>query len=174
VGAASFSDIAGSVHAPSIRRLAATGVTDGCGGGRFCPDRQVTRGQAVSMLIRAKGWALERGQHFVDVPASHTHAGAIAAAVSAGWIAGYGDGSFRPEALLTRAQLATVLGRASGLSRRGGQHFSDVGASSPHLPWVNALGHAGVSTGCGGGRYCPGGTATRGQMASLVAAAFPG
>jgi hypothetical protein len=54
-GAAPFSDIAGSVHAPSIRRLAATGVTDGCGGGRFCPDRQVTRGQAVSMLSPRQG-----------------------------------------------------------------------------------------------------------------------
>ena len=167
-----FSDIGGSVHAAGIAALKRAGIADGCGGGRFCPDQQVTRGQAVSLLIRAKGWALEPGQHFFDVPVGHTHAGAIAAAVAAGWIAGYADGTFRPEAPLTREQLATVLGRASGLSRRPGQFFSDVGPSSPHLQWVNALGESGVSDGCGGGRYCPAGTATRAQMASFVAAAF--
>ena len=171
-GPGAFSDIGGSVHAGSISALARAGIAAGCGGGRFCPDQHVTRGQAVSLLIRAKGWALEPGQHFSDVPTSHTHAGAIAAAVAAGWIAGYGDGTFRPEAPLSREQLATVLGRASGLRRQTGQVFVDVGPSSPHFQWVNALGGSGVSGGCGGGRYCPAGTASRAQMASLVAAAF--
>ena len=147
-------------------------MTGGCGNGRYCPDAQVTRAQAVSLLVRADGLPLLGGQRFSDVPAGHTHAGAIAAAVSAGFIAGYPDGTFRPEGLLTREQLATVLGRAAGLKRTPGQFFTDVPWTSPHLAWVNAIGAAGISDGCGGGRYCPTRTATRGQMATFVAIAF--
>ncbi len=123
----------------------------------------------MSLLVRARGLAPGGGQRFSDVPTSHTHAGAIAAAVDAGWISGLADGRFLPEALLTRDQLATVLGRAAGLSRKPGQFFNDVPWTSLHLAWVNAIGEARISTGCGGGRYCPYGTASRGQMATLVA-----
>jgi hypothetical protein len=123
----------------------------------------------VSLLVRARGLGPAGGQRFSDVPGDHTHAGAIAAAVDAGWISGFSDGRFRPEGLLSREQLATVLGRAAGLSRRPGQFFSDVPWTSSHLAWVNAIGEAGISGGCGGGRYCPSSTASRGQMATLVA-----
>lgn len=167
-----FSDTAGSVHAPSIAALVRAGITGGCGDGRFCPDEQITRAQAVSLLVRATSLPSKGGQRFSDVPADHTHAGAIAAAVDAGFITGFADGSFHPEESLTREQLATVLGRAAGLSRTPGQFFSDVPWASPHLAWVNAIGAARISTGCGGGRYCPTRTATRGQMATFVVIAF--
>ena len=167
-----FSDTAGSVHAPSIAALVRAGLTGGCGNGRFCPDQHISRAQAVSLLVRATARPLKGGQRFSDVPADHTHAGAIAAAVDAGFITGFADGTFHPEAPLTREQLATVLGRAAGLSRTPGQFFSDVPWASPHLAWVNAIGVARITTGCGGGRYCPTGTATRGQMATFVVSAF--
>jgi hypothetical protein len=167
-----FSDTAGSVHAPSIAALVRAGLTGGCGNGRFCPDEQITRAQAVSLLVRATGRPSGGGQRFSDVPAGHTHAGTIAAAVDAGFISGFADGTFHPEEALTREQLATVLGRAAGLSRTPGQFFSDVPWASPHLAWVNAIGAARITTGCGGGRYCPTRTATRGQMATFVVSAF--
>lgn len=49
-----FSDVSqNSVHAGSIRTLAASGITRGCGPDRFCPSESVTREQMASFLVRA-------------------------------------------------------------------------------------------------------------------------
>ncbi|MGH2357895.1 MAG: S-layer homology domain-containing protein, partial [Candidatus Limnocylindria bacterium] len=48
-----FTDDAGSVHEPDINSLAASAITGGCGGGRFCPNDAVTRGQMAAFLRRA-------------------------------------------------------------------------------------------------------------------------
>ncbi len=52
-----FGDDDGSFHEPDIDRLAAMGITRGCGVGRFCPDDPVTRGEMASFLTRAMGLA---------------------------------------------------------------------------------------------------------------------
>lgn len=49
-----FSDDTGGSES-SINALAAAGITSGCGGGRFCPTRYLTRGEAATMLARALG-----------------------------------------------------------------------------------------------------------------------
>lgn len=48
---------------------------------------------------------------FPDVPADHAHADGIAAALEAGLVNGYPDGTFRPDEPVTRGQLATVVAR---------------------------------------------------------------
>jgi hypothetical protein len=48
-----FGDDGGIVHEPAINRLAASGITTGCGTGRFCPSGVVTRGQMAAFLRRA-------------------------------------------------------------------------------------------------------------------------
>ncbi|MDE0170414.1 MAG: S-layer homology domain-containing protein [bacterium] len=48
-----FSDTAGSPHAKNIDKLAEAGITAGCGQGRYCPDRAVTRAQMATFLARA-------------------------------------------------------------------------------------------------------------------------
>lgn len=48
---------------------------------------------------------------FKDVPTTHWAASAIAAAVEAGVIKGYDDGTFRPEQPVTRAELAVIVAR---------------------------------------------------------------
>jgi hypothetical protein len=50
-----FGDDEGNKHEWSINRLAAAGITHGCGGNDFCPDGAVTRGQMVALLHRALG-----------------------------------------------------------------------------------------------------------------------
>lgn len=48
-----FDDDDGRTHEANINRMAAAGIATGCGDRRFCPSRQVTRGEAVAMLYRA-------------------------------------------------------------------------------------------------------------------------
>jgi hypothetical protein len=48
-----FTDDAESIHQLDINRLAASGITAGCGGTLFCPERTVTRGEMIAFLHRA-------------------------------------------------------------------------------------------------------------------------
>ncbi|WP_314587771.1 S-layer homology domain-containing protein [Paenibacillus terrigena] len=48
---------------------------------------------------------------FKDVPAAHWAASAIASAVQDGYFKGYTDGTFKPSAPVTKAEMATILGR---------------------------------------------------------------
>jgi cysteine-rich secretory family protein/S-layer family protein len=48
-----FGDDEGSVHEDAINRLAAAGVTNGCGGGSYCPSGTVSREQMAAFLHRA-------------------------------------------------------------------------------------------------------------------------
>jgi hypothetical protein len=54
-GADYFTDDEASIHELDINRLAASGITGGCGGGRYCPSAQITRGQMAAFLHRALG-----------------------------------------------------------------------------------------------------------------------
>ena len=50
--------------------------------------------------------------------------------------------------------------------------FTDVPTSSPQFQFIEALYHAGITAGCGGGNYCPNNPLTRGQMAVFLAKAL--
>ena len=88
--------------------------------------------------------------------------------------AGCGNGStYCPDAGATRAQMAVFLLR----SKKGicytpppatGTVFSDVPSNSFAAAWIEALAAHGVTTGCGGGLYCPNATVTRAQMAVFL------
>ena len=49
-------DLGDNVHAADIDRVVAAGIVEECSPGRFCPDESVTRGQAASLLDRARNW----------------------------------------------------------------------------------------------------------------------
>jgi hypothetical protein len=50
--------------------------------------------------------------------------------------------------------------------------FADVPTSHPYFRFVEALVNAGITSGCGGGNYCPNTPITRGEMAVFLAAAL--
>jgi hypothetical protein len=54
----------------------------------------------------------------------------------------------------------------------GTADFADVPPSSPQFQFVEAIFHAGVTAGCGGGNYCPENSVTRGEMAVFLATAL--
>jgi subtilisin family serine protease len=93
------------------------------------------------------------------------------------WLAGAGittgcsDTWFCPKESVTREQMASFLARALTLPAAGTDYFSDD-ATSAHQADINRTAAAGVTTGCGDGRFCPSGTVTREQMASFLARAL--
>jgi len=115
-----FADVpAGSFAADWIERLAAEGITTGCGGGRFCPNDPVTRTQMAIFLLRAKHGS---GFHppaaeglFADVPAGTPFADWVEELALEGIAQGCGGGNDCPGAAVTRGAMEAFLARAFGL-----------------------------------------------------------
>ncbi|MFC3748189.1 S-layer homology domain-containing protein [Paenibacillus sp. GCM10012306] len=111
----SFSDTA-SVQTWAGRQIqvvAAKGVIEGVGDGKFAPKSNVTRAEFAKMLIR--GLNLENSSAtptFSDVRANDWFAPYVAVAAEKGIINGRGDNKFDPNATITRAEMATMISRA--------------------------------------------------------------
>jgi hypothetical protein len=112
-----FTDVpAGAPFARWIERLAAEGITTGCGGKKYCPDQSVTRGEMAVFLMRAEHGAAYRpppatGLLFSDVPAGAPFAAWIEELAGERVTSGCGAGAFCPGSTSTRAQMAAFLSR---------------------------------------------------------------
>lgn len=90
-----------------------------------------------------------------------------------GVTAGCGSGDYCPASPVTRAQMAVFLLKAA----EGAAFlppactvpsFNDVPCSNGFSRWINELADRGITSGCGGGGYCPGSAVTRAQMAVFL------
>ncbi len=86
---------------------------------------------------------------------------------------------FCPDAGVTRGQMAVFLLLAKGPAGYApppcsAAPFNDVPASSPLCPWIQELAHRGVTTGCGGGNFCPDAVVTREQMSVFLLSTLEG
>ena len=168
--------------APYIDKLVNNGVSTGCGTRLFCPEAPMTRAQAAILLLRAKNGSSytpppPTGTVFTDVPASAYAASWIEALAAAGITTGCGGGNYCPNAGVARAQAAILLLRAKNGSSYTpppptGNVFIDVPASAYAASWIEALAAAGITTGCGGGNYCPNAILLRAQAAVFLVRAF--
>jgi Leucine-rich repeat (LRR) protein len=61
-----FFDDNGKVYEDAVNRLAAAGLTQGCGSGRYCGDETISRGEMAAFLSRAKNLPNSTTDHFVD------------------------------------------------------------------------------------------------------------
>lgn len=165
-----FYDTAGSPFLADIEWLAAAGISNGCGGGAFCPSSAVSREQMASFLRRALGLPAAGTDYFWDDGAS-PHQDDINRVAQAGIANGCGGGAFCPGNLVSREQMASFLSRALGLPAPSGDYFWDD-SGSIHEDAINRLAEAGITTGCAGGQYCPSASVTREQMAAFLHRAF--
>ena len=110
----SFTDVAADAwYAPYVTAAAQAGIVQGVAAGRFDPDAPVTREQMALMLARALKLSGTGAAAFTDQAAiAAWAAGGVQAAVAAGLMNGFPDGSFRPLEPTTRAQAAKVLALA--------------------------------------------------------------
>ncbi|MEM8501837.1 MAG: S-layer homology domain-containing protein [Cyanobacteria bacterium P01_D01_bin.1] len=106
-----FNDLIGHWSAPFVEALADRDLIKGFIDGTFRPDNQVTRAQFAA-LVAATFPNVETtrpGQRFPDVPGNFWAAAAIRQVQSQGFISGFPDGSFRPNAPMTRVQAVVAL-----------------------------------------------------------------
>lgn len=162
--AVSFSDVPSSyAHAGTIRTIAEACITAGFQDGTYRPTASLTRGQLATFL--ANTLDLPAGDlRFSDVPADHAHARGISA--MAGVAEGFGDGTFRPDAPVTRGQMATLLRNAGDLAD-GDRVFPDVPGDYVHAAAISAVAAVGIQ-GYEDGTFRPTLPVTRGQMATFL------
>lgn len=122
-----FVDVApGEWYTAAINWAAANRIVDGVGNGKFAPNDPITRAQMCAMIERyldlyRKAWKVtlpESGSLSVMVDESTIPAYALAAVKQCqrhGLVNGFEDGTFRPNDLSTRAQVAAVIYRMSHL-----------------------------------------------------------
>jgi hypothetical protein len=106
-----FPDDAGSLHEADINRLAAAGITNGCGNGLYCPNSAVTRDQMASFIARALSLPATSINYFSD-DAGSIHEPDINRMAAAGITNGCGGGVYCPTQVVTREQMAAFLHRA--------------------------------------------------------------
>ena len=91
--------------------------------------------------------------------------------VAAGITHGCEERLFCPNGSVTRGQMAAFLVRALELPAAPDGGFTDT-ANSPFAANIDSLAAAGITTGCGSGRFCPNVAVTRGQMAAFLSRAL--
>lgn len=155
-------------HEYAIERIAAAGVTTGCNapfGDAYCPARAVTRAEMASFLGRAFELPIATHDPFRDDDGS-PHEPDIARIAAAGVTHGCAPERFCPNAVVTRGEMAAFLVRAASLPP-GSDAFSDDDGN-PFEADIDALAAAGITLGCGPGRFCPHGAVTRAEMAVFL------
>ncbi len=164
-----------------IETFAANGITSGCGGNNYCPDDSVTRAQMAVFLergMRGSGFIPPpaTGNTFLDVGAGDFAAAFIEQLFLDGITGGCGGNNYCPNDAVTRAQMAVFLLRAKHgpgfIPPPASGVFTDVPLGSFAVAWIEQLAAEGITSGCGGGKYCPNNPVTRAQMAVFLVRTF--
>ncbi|HEX6301131.1 MAG TPA: CHRD domain-containing protein [Acidimicrobiia bacterium] len=180
VAGATFTDDDGNTHEADIETIAAADITRGCNppaNDEYCPEDGFTRGQAAAFFNRALNLRASSSDAFVDDDDSIFEAdiNAIAAIeITLGCNPPAND-EYCPDDTVTRAQWASFMVRALGLTEGGDvDRFTDDDGNT-HETDINRIAAAGITLGCNppdNDQFCPDDTVTRAQAASFFVRAL--
>jgi len=167
-----------------IEGLYASSVTTGCGEGNYCPEEEASRAQMAILLLRARygsGYTPPAATGiFTDVPTDYWAANWIERLYNQGITNGCATNPLRycPDSNVTRAETAAFLLR----TKYGSSYtpppatgiFADVPTNYWAANWIEQLYSEGITTGCSTNPllYCPENSATRAEIAVLLARTF--
>ncbi|MDF2935162.1 MAG: hypothetical protein K0Q90_535 [Paenibacillaceae bacterium] len=170
-----FGDLKGHWSQQDVQLLAGKLVVNGQAQGVFAPDASITRAEFAALLVRALGLQADASgvSGAKDVASGAWYAGVLGAAVKAGLMEGFEDGTLRPEARITRSELAVMTSRAMKAAGKPGTGGSLQFADAESIPqWareaVSASVGAGIIQGAEGNRFAPDRQATRAEAAVML------
>lgn len=169
-----------------IVRLYNAGITGGCSASPllYCPGSGVTRAEMAVFLLRGIHGssytppAVGASTGFDDVPTTHWAAAWIKQLAAENITSGCDANNFCPTRIVTRDSMAVFLLKAKHTSSYvppavgASTGFSDVPTTHWAAAWIKQLAAENISTGCGGGAFCPSGTVARDQMAVFLVKTF--
>jgi hypothetical protein len=156
----------------AIEYLSEQGVVGGYGDGSFRPEVPVTRAQLAKTLASGLHWGLIKPEEprFSDVPPDSWMYPYVETAVARKIMMGYSDGTFAPNAPVTRGTAIRTLVLAAGwgeLHAPAG-HFLDVPARSRFYPFVESAFAHGIITPDVEGNLYPDAPCTRAYLSMMV------
>ena len=173
-----FTDVTNHWAYSAIKRVYIRGWMVGMDEKTFAPDQQLSRAMLAVILYAMAGEPAVTGEGpFTDVPAGCWYTDAIVWAAQNGIVCGFGDGTFRPNAAVTRAQAAVMLygyaafTGADVTARADLSAYSDAGQipswAMDAMQWANARR---LIVGRDSSHLAPNGGTTRAEMAAILSA----
>lgn len=173
-----FTDVTNHWAYSAIKRVYTRGWMVGMDEKTFAPDQQLSRAMLAVILYAMAGEPAVTGDGpFTDVPAGCWYTDAIVWAAQNGIVCGFGDGTFRPNEAVTRAQAAVMLygyaafTGADVTARADLSAYSDAGQipawAMDAMQWANARR---LIVGRDSSHLVPDGKTTRAEMAAILSA----
>jgi hypothetical protein len=168
-----FRDDDASVHQENIDKIFAQGITVGCNpptNDRFCPDRNITRGEMAAFIARALDLTAVTGTTPYDDVESHIFAVAVDKLQTAGIGFGCDVDSFCPDRPLERDEMAEMLVRAFTYENPDATDFFTDDGGNEFEESINKLAASGITVGCNppaNDNFCPDRQLTRAEMATF-------
>lgn len=140
------------------------------GESNFKPNNPITRAEVSTILSRVihGGEIGSRRSSFKDVEDFRWYSKYVGHMESEGLLSGYPDGSFKPGANITRAELASIIARLNNLNDTSDISYPDIKKDS----WVNdpvtKVVNAGIMTGYPDGTFGPNNMVTRAEAATII------
>ena len=171
-----FVDVTNHWAYTDIKRVYNRGWMVGESATIFAPDQDLTRAMLAVILYAMAGEPeVTAANPFSDVPAGEWYTDAVIWAAANGIVVGCGDGTFRPEMAVTRAQAAVMLCGYAALAGRDVTARADLSAfgdaadipawAQAEMQWANA---EKLILGRDGKLLAPNAAATRAEMASIL------
>ena len=171
-----FTDVNNHWAYSAIKRVYNRGLMLGVSDTRFAPNQALSRAMLVTVLYRlADEPDVTADNPFTDVPAGQWYTNAVIWAAANGIVSGFGDGTFRPNALATRAQAAVMLCGYAKLAGRDTTQRADLSAYADaaeipswalaEMQWANA---AQLIRGRSDTILAPNAGTTRAEMAKIL------
>ena len=178
VEAEMFSDVSDSKwYYDYVLEASDLGIINGKGDGIFAPEEDVTRGDFAVMLTNMLG--VSELPHvvnnpFADVNEDLYYSDAIAYCYDQGYIGGYPDGSYRPEATITRQEAAKIMAEALELTETDDELFTDDNLIHEWAEdYVYQCKAAGIFGGdAGTGNFRPTDAISRAETAKIMVVAY--
>jgi hypothetical protein len=160
----------------AVAFVAAREIMTGTGNNSFAPQENLTRGMIAQVLYSLQGKPEANTSAFGDVNSGDWYADAVSWAAENGLVTGTSEGVFAPEANVTREQMAVILcgyAKLLGMDTTTGNSLDQFQDGASASDWAQsalewAL-HAGLLSGKDGGKLDPTGTATRAEVAQILA-----
>ena len=158
-----------------VKYVTENGYMAGTAANVFSPNAPVSRAMVAQILYAMEGKPAAPEGKFSDVKAGDWFADAVNWAASQGVVAGFEDGTFQPNADVTREQLAVILSSYAKMKGQDGTATADLsgfGDASQISGWaqdgVRWSVEKGLISGKPGNIIDPKGTATRAEMATMI------
>ncbi|WP_336789227.1 S-layer homology domain-containing protein [Paenibacillus sp. MMO-177] len=132
--AATATDISGHWAEKELAEWQSLGLINGFPDGTLRPDQVITRIEFVTLVNRLLAHKGTGNTAFSDVPGSAWYASEVQAAVQAGYINGFPDGTFRPVRPLSRVEAAVMLAKIVPVVEREGANSLDAYKDQGNIP----------------------------------------